>query len=1149
MTLVEQLREGTRLFDTILGRERVVHQWSPMGNTLKLWFKDQKTGAIEQSIYTLTDAEKRFQVIESGSSVFRADPELVRMVAEGYRLQHAYLFNPIFATETSLIDLLPHQFLAVYRHLLKESRLRFLLADDAGAGKTIMAGLYIREMLLRRLVRRVLIVPPAGLVGNWRRELTNLFRLRFRILSSADAREENPFLDPRNDLAIVSVDTLWREPMRSHLEAAPPYDLVIFDEAHKLSAWRDADLTVHTSKRYEVAEFIAGQGRHLLLLSATPHMGKDEPYYFLWRLLEPVLLSSRAAFDRMLLEQKRHHLLRRMKEEMIDQHGAPLYKRRTTEPAAYPLTPPEQELYDAVTAYCQTYFNLAKNTNRAAAGLAMSMLQRRLASSSYAILRSLERRAEKLGQELRELQAGRLTNETFARQQEQLQVESTLDTKTGDEEEPVDGLEENEQTEQEVAGATASRTVDDLRLELAEVEKLCFMARSVYTGRHESKFEELRKALEAHPDTKVLIFTEHRDTMDFLIERLRGMGHEGHIASIHGGLNYEEREQQVEFFRDPNGARYLVATDAAGEGINLQFCWLLINYDIPWNPARLEQRMGRVHRYKQTHDVLLVNVIARDTREGRVLEVLLDKLDTIRRELGNDKVFDVISNQFSGQPLQKIIERAVLLGEVDEAIAQVETALDKDRVQQELEAERNRVECSEVRALLDGIRADLEAAEIKRMMPAYVRAFFEAACARLGMSLGGDPNGIFWLEQTHEGVQYALEANYPANLRDRLTFRRELAMPPAADRPDAAYLHPGEAVFDAVLDLCMARCAAEAERGAIFFDPDATEPSLFALAKVPIIQTRPAPEASPTNSAEHQPLAEVLIGIRRYADGRCEEVPAHQLMTLLPANSPEYTHTGELPDALLGAAEDMTPIEEYLYTQKALPRLEQLRAEATARVPERKRQLTAAYNLREAELSTQYTRLKEAVARNEPAARTKLQRCIDEMNRLEQEKDAALHAVQTEPDTIEMGTMQVYARALVLPVAPEEAERRRSDEVERVAMQAAQRYEERYGGVVEDVHDPTLKLGFDLRSTRPDEPPRLIEVKGRARAGEVELTPNEWAQAQNHGERYWLYVVYHCETPAPELRIIQNPAAQGIAQAKGGVTIDTAAILARPKEQ
>ncbi|HEY7124066.1 MAG TPA: hypothetical protein VH540_08970, partial [Ktedonobacterales bacterium] len=203
MTLKASLREGLRLFDKVLGRERTVYQFSVLDSTLKLWFKDPQTGAISQAIYALPDAEARFQVLEGAPSAFRAEPELVRMVAEGYRLQHAYLFNPIFATETSLIDLLPHQFLAVYRHLLKESRLRFLLADDAGAGKTIMAGLYIREMLLRRLVSRVLVVPPAGLVGNWRRELTNLFRLRFRILSSADAREENPFADARNDLAIV----------------------------------------------------------------------------------------------------------------------------------------------------------------------------------------------------------------------------------------------------------------------------------------------------------------------------------------------------------------------------------------------------------------------------------------------------------------------------------------------------------------------------------------------------------------------------------------------------------------------------------------------------------------------------------------------------------------------------------------------------------------------------------------------------------------------------------------------------------------------------------------------------------------------------------------------------------------------------------
>jgi hypothetical protein len=303
---------------------------------------------------------------------------------------------------------------------------------------------------------------------------------------------------------------------------------------------------------------------------------------------------------------------------------------------------------------------------------------------------------------------------------------------------------------------------------------------------------------------------------------------------------------------------------------------------------------------------------------------------------------------------------------------------------------------------------------------------------------------------------------------------------------------------------------------------------------------------TPGTAPERKTLVEVLLGVRRFADGRCEEVPAHQLMTLLPG---EPADAARIPQALLNSAEDLAPVEAFMYNQKALPLLEQQREEARSRIPERKRQLTAAFNLRETELSQQYRLLREAVARNEPAARTKLQRCEAEMNRLEEERDAAIQAVQTEPESIELGTMQVFARAIVLPIAQEEAERRRDDEVERVAMREAQRYEERHGGVVEDVHDPALKLGFDLRSTRPGEPPRYIEVKGRARVGEVELTPNEWAQALNHGERYWLYVVYNCETPAPALRVIPNPAVQGIAHAKGGVTIDAAAILARPIEE
>lgn len=228
---------------------------------------------------------------------FQTNPEIVRTVVESERLAYGYLYNPAFATEIAKIDPLPHQRIAVYDHLLQQSRLHFLLADDAGAGKTIMSGLYIREMLSRRLISRVLIVTPAGLVGNWQQELQKLFDLPFRIITGIDAKNGNPFRAEESDLLIVSVDTLAGERMFARLQddEVVPYDLAIFDEAHKLSADREADLSLRRTGRYRVAEALAGvpteekhwslawHCQHLLLLTATPHMGKEYPYYCLWR--------------------------------------------------------------------------------------------------------------------------------------------------------------------------------------------------------------------------------------------------------------------------------------------------------------------------------------------------------------------------------------------------------------------------------------------------------------------------------------------------------------------------------------------------------------------------------------------------------------------------------------------------------------------------------------------------------------------------------------------------------------------------------------------------------------------------------------------------------------------------------------------------
>lgn len=1172
MTLLAQLVPGVHLYDRRSGQERLVDKVETFNQVVFLSFKHPRTGEIDRQPFPLIELESRFELLTAAAVAFRAKPEIVSLVAEAHRLRHAYLFNRLFATETSLIDLLPHQLAAVYGvpggdtntpeqpGMLDLPRLRFLLADDAGAGKTIMIGLVIREMLLRRLVRRVLVVPPAGLARNWERELRILFRLGFRLLSSADMRESyNPFADPQNDLAIMSVDTLWRDKARAAYLAAPPYDLVIFDEAHKLAGRINADFTIERTRRYEMAELIARQQRHLILATATPHMGKDEPYYLLWRLLEPELFAAREAFERLSGTQKRRYLLRRMKEEMVNFEGRPLFPPRDSKTIFYPLRPgpgQEQDLYNQVTRYCETYYDLAKRRNRSAAGLAMSILQRRLASSTGAILESLRRREQKLQQTIRDLETGLLSEAGLAQRQQELPTQDVRDAKTGDEEEAETGQEEAELQDESVAGATAATNLAELRQEWAEVKRQVNLAVEVFDQKYESKFERLWAALEEYPDTKVLIFTEFRDTLNFLVDRLEEKGLTGKIAQIHGGMAYPERERQVSFFRDPAGARLMVATDAAGEGINLQFCWLMVNYDIPWNPARLEQRMGRVHRYKQTEPVLLLNLVSKDTREGRVLSVLLEKLETIRKEL-DDKVFDIIGQQFTGKPLTELIFEAVVEGKESQAVNEIGRTLNKERVQAQLETQKRKVELSQVRALLEGLQKQREVAEMRRVMPAYIRRFFRQAAHLVGAGLQGDLDGLFRLDPCPPGVRQALQ-QYPEAIQSCLTFNRELAMPDLSREPRALYIHPGEPVFEAVADLFLGQYDHQGMRGAIFFDSQTGVPYIFYLAKVVILRDAPPTEQTPGFSEKPgvlpQPelIEEKVTGVRRYQDGRCELAPAHWLLTLITTNN---TNEHELENeqlkfirdnswnSWLNLAGDRLPVEAFLVQELGQPALETWRQEEKERLPQQLDQLRVAYNLRQAELFRQKRALKEAVEREVPAAQSRLRQCEAELKELDQRRREAEAVLLTRLDRLRLGPVSLYAQALVLPLPVEEAERQREVQAEQVALDEVIQREQALGATIENVSAPHLKAGFDLKVLRSDGEIRYVEVKGRSGRPAVELTENEWAQAANHRDRYWLYVVYDCET-VPQLYRVADPFGRLLAKQTGAVRIKAGEIIA-----
>ena len=1070
---------------------------------------------------------------------FAGNPDAVLAVAEAQRLAFGHQFNPAFASEISRIDPLPHQRIAVYEHILAQEPVRFLLADDAGAGKTIMTGLAVREMLGRGRIRRVLIVPPAGLVGNWERELRTLFQLSFRILSGADARAGNPFCGEGGDRVIVSLDTLAGEGVFERLRSAEvsAYDLVVFDEAHKLAAATE-NHRVRKTRRYQLAEALAGcaasdgdyaglrwRARHLLLLTATPHMGKDSPYHHLWRLLDPQVFATGEACRRFPQQDRGRHFIRRTKEEMVGLDGRPLYRQRLCDTFSYRLSDGpdgEQALYDAATAYLRDTYDRALG-NQGAARLAMGVFQRRLASSSWALLRSLQRRMEKLRRTISQLQDGSLSAADLQRRQRDLERRyrrDYFDERGADEDSGgEDGGEASEDFETAVLGALVVATIEDLQSELQTLGDLSDRAQAILDSGNESKFEKLREVLEdsRYAQEKWLIFTEHRDTLDYLVRRLEGLGHAGRVAQVHGGMAWPERERQVQRFRQADGARYLVATDAAGEGINLQFCALMANYDIPWNPARLEQRMGRIHRYGQQRDVYIVNLVAASTREGRVLQVLLEKLEAIRRELRSDKVFDVIGRLFENASLRDCMIEALTEQGERSAKARIGEALASARVTG-IKASEERVYGAggEVAARLEALQDDLKRERYLQLLPGYVRRFVDKSAALLGLDIHGDLDGYFSLAPQRPG---ALDGLRPALQRYSPTAQARLCIQRTEQDTECIWLHPGEPVFDALAAEVLSRFSQDALRGAIFIDPKADAPYLFhlGLAAVQLDADASAPQA-----LEHR-----LLAVRQEADGEPVESAIEPLLLL---HSGAQVAPGAVPLASRGVS--MRADAAHFLNRLAETRLAEERRNALrTELPERRRLLAAGFDLQAAELAARRTQLAQALAKNEDADADDLDAVKQAQRTLAAERTEAFAALETAPERIAPGEVRFLLHALAVPAAASDEAERYDERIEEMAVGIASTWERQRGTQVQDVSKPALARaaglsnwpGFDLLCTSPDGSQRRIEVKGRAGQSAVQMEANEWKQACHLGESYWLYVVFDCATPSPQLVRVRDP--------------------------
>jgi superfamily II DNA or RNA helicase/transcriptional regulator with XRE-family HTH domain len=1107
---------------------------------------------------------------------FSCASDVVSAVVEAERLGFGHLANPGFAAELSLIDPLPHQRIAVYDVMLKQPRLRFLLADDAGAGKTIMAGLYIREMLSRRLIRRVLVVAPAGLVGNWLREMRRLFNLPFKVVVGADVRAGNPFVGEDGDLVIVSVDTLTGERMLSRVGSpeVAPYDLVIFDEAHKLAARRNPDGTISKTERYRLAEALCGTGsddaivlpwqaQHVLLLTATPHMGVDYPYFALWRLLEPNVLATPEAFEGYPEEEKRGHFIRRTKEEMVTFEGLPLYPVRESHTWNFDLNPAEDELYKATTHYMRAMYNRARILNRSAARLAMSVFQRRLASSSYALMRSFERRVQKLDGLILQIERGELSAEDLSNQQRRLEssrgFRDVFELETADEEEADNGVEENERGEDTLLAGVVATSLAELESEREEVDNLRRAAQELYESGEESKFNRMLEAFRdpEFAEEKFIIFTEHRDTLEYIVTRLKGLGYQDQVASIHGGMDYREREQQVDFFRRETrqgGARYMVCTDAAGEGLNMQFCRLMINYDIPWNPARIEQRFGRIHRYGQKAKlVLLFNLVATRTREGKVLKRLLEKLETIRRALTSDKVFDVIGAQFEGMSLRDLMIRAVVEDNADELAEQIDRGLTKEKARETIRTmERRYPRAGDVTTHLVEQRLRLEKEDLRRLLPGYVRRFLEKACPLMGLRLEGDLDGTFKVVGQQRGAAdwlLPLLETYPEEARGLFTVLKP------KEGEAAVFLHPGERVFDRLCLLIQNRFQGVALAGSVFTDPWTDAPYFVHVARVQVVRAKPpllipllsAGPGGPVPPQSREPLECRLVAVKQPLTGVCVEMALEQLLLLRGVES----GAGAFDFARQQGPMAVDRATKWLMGELLQPLVEERQRELRATLPQRLEFLQRGFAYHEAELAIERSRRGEKAREGDPRAKHLLEKVKERQRNLAAQRERACAELMVEPDLIRAEDPEFIAHALVIPSTDLEERKRHDREVEKIAMLKAIGFEEENGRLVVDVSAPEKAVlqglegwpGFDLLSRKGKDAPTAIEVKGRAGVGEMEVSDNEWAKACNLRERYWLYVVFNCAGAHPELYRIQDPFGKLIAQAKGGVVLEAASVL------
>ncbi len=1135
---------------------------------IELTYKDP---AGKPSVVLLyRDREPTLEICETGRPwSFDGDGKLFRLVSEAHRINLAHLFDPLLAIHTSMVDPLPHQITAVYGEMLPRQPLRFLLADDPGAGKTIMAGLLIKELLIRGDVHRCMIVCPGNLAEQWQDELYQRFQLPFEILTNdklESARTGNWFAE--NHLAICRLDKLSRnEDVQAKL-ANTDWDLVVCDEAHKMSATYFGSEVKYT-KRYRLGQLLGQLTRHLLLMTATPHNGKPEDFQLFLALLDSDRFEGRAR-DGMHTVDASDLMRRLVKEQLLKFDGTPLFPERRAYTVSYKLSDAEASLYKSVTDYVREEFNradsLGNEGRKGTVGFALTILQRRLASSPEAILQSLRRRRERLERRLRE--------EQILKRGGALQDDQRLPSLTEEDIDELDDAPDSEVEEAEetvVDQATAARTIAELQAEIEILKNLEALALKVRRSGTDKKWEELSSILQNQAEMfdaqghrrKMVIFSEHRDTVNYLTERLRALlGAPEALVIVHGGMGREERTKAQEAFKQDKDVLILLATDAAGEGINLQRAHLMVNYDLPWNPNRLEQRFGRIHRIGQTEVCHLWNLLAEETREGDVYKRLLEKIELEREALGGG-VFDILGQLFREQRLRDLLIEAIRYGDQPEVKARLHQIVDNltDRKHcQELLEERALAKDSMDASQVQRIREDMERAEARRLQPHFIESFFLEAFRILGGSI-----------KEREPRRYEI-THVPALIRqrdrligtgepvmgkyERITFEKSLRAVPG--QPLATFVCPGQPLLGATIDLILERNRDLLKRGTVLVDPDDPGEAVRAL----FYLEHTIQDGRTDKAGNRRVVSRQLQFVETDATGSTRNAGYAPYLDYRPATPEERTSLtatlesqvwlhGDLESVVVGhAIANLVPI----HLGEVRDRREDLVTRTMAAVKDRLTKEITYWDHRANQLKDHELAGKINAKINSGKARQRADELQARLQRRMVELELERQISPLPP--VAIGGSLVVPIGLLNRILPSSAQPSYATDavsaearkkMELFAMRMVMEAEKQLGNEPRDVSGE--KCGYDIESkVQSDGKLRFIEVKGRvAGAITVTVTRNEILTALNKPDDFILAVA-QVEDGQQKLVYIRRPFQQEPDFAVESINYNLQELLARGEE-